>query len=75
MEGTQDYGLSEGSSLFVNGSLTWRRGAGDYPFPETSFTEELGYLRDGALDFRPRGIYDEGGGFESVMEDMRTWLK
>ena len=75
MESTQDYRLSEGSSLFVNGSLTWRRGAGDYPFPETSFTEELGYLRDGSLDFRPHGIYDVGDGFESVMEDMRTWLK
>ena len=50
-------------------------GRGDYPFPETSFTEELGYLRDGSLDFRPHGIYDVGDGFESVMEDMRTWLK
>jgi hypothetical protein len=55
MEGTEDYGLN-GSSLFVNGNMTWRRAAGDYPFPEISFTEELGYLRDGAADFRPQRL-------------------
>jgi hypothetical protein len=55
MEGTEDYGLN-GSSLFVNGNMTWRRGAGDYPFPEISFTDELGYLKDGAVDFRPQRL-------------------
>ena len=72
MEGMHDYGLSNGSSLFVNGSLTWRRAAGDYPFPEKSFTDELGYLRDGSLDFRPQGIYDQGDRFESVMDDLHV---
>jgi hypothetical protein len=55
MDGTEDYGLN-GSSLFVNGNMTWRRAAGGYPFPEISFTEELGYLRDGAVDFRPQRL-------------------
>lgn len=55
MEGTDDYGLN-GSSLFVNGNMTWRRAAGDYPFPEISFTDELGYLKDGAVDFRPQRL-------------------
>jgi len=55
MEGTQDYGLGRnGSSLFVNGNMTWRRTAGEYPFPETSFTDEIGYLKEGAIDFRPQ---------------------
>ena len=57
MEGTEDYGLN-GSSLFVNGSMTWRRAAGDYPFPEISFTDELSYLKDGATDFRPQLLDD-----------------
>ena len=57
MEGTEDYGLN-GSSLFVNGNMTWRRAAGDYPFPEISFTDELGYLKDGATDFRPQLLDD-----------------
>lgn len=53
MEGTQDYGLGRGgSSLFVNGNMTWRRTEGEYPFPEISFTDELAYLKDGAIDFR-----------------------
>jgi hypothetical protein len=55
MEGTEDYGLN-GSSLFVNGNMTWRRAAGNYPFPEISFTDELGYLKDGAVDFRPKRL-------------------
>lgn len=55
MEGTEDYGLTR-LSLFVNGNMTWRRAAGDYPFPEVSFTDELGYLKDGALDFRPQRL-------------------
>lgn len=58
MEGTEEYGLN-GSSLFVNGYMTWRRAAGEYPFPEISFTDQLGYLRDGALDFRPRRLDDQ----------------
>jgi hypothetical protein len=58
MEGTEDYGLN-GSSLFVNGNMTWRRTAGKYPFPEISFTDELNYLKDGAVNFRPQRL-DEG---------------
>ncbi len=55
LEATQDYGLgTNGSSLFVNGNMTWRRTAGSYPFPELSFTNEIGYLIDGAVDFRPQ---------------------
>lgn len=50
MEGTEDYGLN-GSSLFVNGKMTWRRAAGEYPFPEISFTDELGYLKGGTVNF------------------------
>ena len=57
MEGTEDYGLGlNGSSLFVNGNMTWRRAAGRYPFPEISFTDELAYLKDGAVDFRPQRL-------------------
>jgi hypothetical protein len=55
MEGTEDYGLN-GSSLFVNGNMTWRRTAGKYPFPEISFTDELNYLKDGAVNFRPQRL-------------------
>ena len=59
LEGTQDYGLgTNGSTLFVNGNMTWRRSAGTYPFPEMSFTNEIGYLRGGAVDFRPRILED-----------------
>jgi hypothetical protein len=58
MEGTEDYGL-DGSSLFINGNMTWCRAAGKYPFPEISFTDELNYLRDGAVNFRPQRL-DEG---------------
>ena len=58
MEGMEDYGLN-GSSLFVNGNMTWRRAAGNYPFPEMSFTDELGYLKDGALDFRPQRMDEQ----------------
>jgi hypothetical protein len=57
MEGTEDYGLN-GSSLFVNGNMTWRRTAGEYPFPEISFTDELNYLKDGAVNFIPQRLDD-----------------
>jgi hypothetical protein len=58
MEGTEDYGLN-GSSLFVNGNMAWHRTAGKYPFPGISFTDELNYLKDGAVNFRPQRL-DEG---------------
>jgi len=45
MEGTADYGLPRRGHLFVDGCLSWRaRARGNFPFPETSFATELGYL-------------------------------
>lgn len=45
MEGTADYGLPRRGHLFVDGCLSWRaRARGDFPFPETSFATELGYI-------------------------------
>lgn len=46
MEGTSNYGLPRRGHLFVDGCLSWRaRARGDLPFPETSFADELGYIR------------------------------
>lgn len=44
MEGTNDYGLPRWSLLFRNGRLTWPRSEGEYPFPEQSFTDKIGYV-------------------------------
>lgn len=45
MEGTSHYGLPPRGYLFVDGCLSWRRRAVvEFPFPETSFAAELGYL-------------------------------
>lgn len=45
MEGTADYGLPRRGHLFVDGCLSWRaRARGNFPFPETSFATELGYI-------------------------------
>jgi hypothetical protein len=55
MEGTEDYGLN-GPPLFANGSIPWWPAAGGGPFPGISFTDELGYMKDGAVDFRPQRL-------------------
>ncbi|EXJ81738.1 hypothetical protein A1O1_07803 [Capronia coronata CBS 617.96] len=49
--GADDYGLAltRGEALLVNGKLSSRRRPGHYPFPETSFTDEIGYLVEGAV--------------------------
>lgn len=51
MSGSDDYGLNRDEPLFVNGMMAaqrrrWR--AGEDLFPNTSFTEEIGYLSGGA---------------------------
>ena len=57
MEGTQDYGLGgRDSPLFINGELNPRRADGDYPFPDRSFTAELGYITHGAIAFIPQPL-------------------
>lgn len=47
MEGSHDYGLARGLTLFVNGMLSWRR-RGEYPFPEMTFTNQIGYVFEGS---------------------------
>ncbi|KIX05357.1 uncharacterized protein Z518_06229 [Rhinocladiella mackenziei CBS 650.93] len=49
MLATNDYGLGRGDPLFVNGMLSWRRREGDYPFLESTFTSEIGYVYEGAV--------------------------
>jgi hypothetical protein len=36
--------------VFINGAVSWRLREGDYPFPEESFTAEIGYIHDHAPD-------------------------
>ena len=36
--------------VFINGAVSWRLREEDYPFPETSFTSEVGYIHDHAPD-------------------------
>ena len=36
--------------VFINGAVSWRLREEDYPFPEKSFTEEVGYIHDHAAD-------------------------
>lgn len=43
MEDTTNYGLTRRGHLFSHGALSWRA-RGTFPFPTTSFAEELEYL-------------------------------
>ncbi|KAJ9663022.1 hypothetical protein H2198_001014 [Neophaeococcomyces mojaviensis] len=58
MEGTSDYGLPRRGHLFVDGCLSWRaRARGDFPFPESSFADELGYIKGTTIT--PAGVNDQ----------------
>lgn len=65
MEGNASYGLPRRGHLFVDGCLSWRaRARGDFPFPETSFATELGYLAGtpvvpAGVDGKPCGTDDD----------------
>lgn len=65
MEGNASYGLPRRGHLFVDGCLSWRaRARGDFPFPETSFATELGYLAGtpvvpAGLDGKPCGTDED----------------
>jgi hypothetical protein len=39
--------------LFNNGALSWRRPEGSYPFDESSFTEDMGYITQRAVNAYP----------------------
>jgi hypothetical protein len=45
--GGQDF---HGRPVFMNGAVSWRLRAENFPFPETSFTDEARYLHDHAPD-------------------------
>lgn len=47
MESVQTYGLQAGEKLFTCGRLTWRVSGRQYPFPDTTFRDEIGYIRVG----------------------------
>ena len=49
MEGAYDDDFRQ-HPVFINGATTWRLREQRYPFPETSFTAEVGYIRDFAPD-------------------------
>lgn len=65
MEGNASYGLPRRGHLFVDGCLSWRaRARGAFPFPETSFATELGYLAGtpvvpAGLDGKPCGTDED----------------
>lgn len=65
MEGNASYGLPRRGHLFVDGCLSWRvRARGDFPFPETSFATELGYLAGtpivpAGIDGKPCGMDED----------------
>ena len=47
----RETGVEDGL-LFNNGALSWRRREGFYPFPESSFTEEVMYMQERAVSAR-----------------------
>ncbi|EXJ77037.1 hypothetical protein A1O3_10195 [Capronia epimyces CBS 606.96] len=47
MSGTDDYGLARGEPLFVNGEFVSPRREDECPFPQKSFSDEIGYVVDG----------------------------
>ena len=49
MEGTYGDDFRQ-RPVFINGAVSWRLREEDYPFPETSFTAEIGYIHDHAPD-------------------------
>ncbi len=49
MEGTYGDDFRQ-RPVFINGAVSWRLREEDYPFPETSFTVEVGYIHDHAPD-------------------------
>lgn len=65
MEGNASYGLPRRVHLFVDGCLSWRaRPRGNFPFSETSFATELGYLAGtpvvpAGIDGKPCGIDED----------------
>ena len=66
MEGTTDYGLPRRAHLFVDGCVSWRvRARGSLPFPETSFSSELGYI-SGTTTIVP---YGPNGTICGLLED------
>lgn len=57
MEGTGNYGLPRRGHLFVDGCLSWRvRAREEFPFEESSFAKELGYIA-GTTTIVPGGPY------------------